>query len=1089
MVWCILAYVMGGMSFAADEENEVSASDEADGVSEEEEPPKWDVNAPPGEPVQAKIDTTTGTWMSVDVSPDGSEIVFDLLGDIYVLPIEGGEAIPITSGMAWDMQPVFSPDGSQIAFTSDRGGGDNLWRMDRQGKELTAVTEETFRLLNSPAWSPDGQYLVGRKHFTSARSLGAGEIWMYHLKGGSGLPLTKKVSDQKDLGEPAFSPDGQYVYFSQDVSPGANFQYNKDPNGTIYAIQRVDRHTGKIERVAGGQGGSIRPTPSPDGGSLAFVRRSRTKSVLMVRDLASGAERPLWDGLDRDMQETWAIHGVYPHFSWTPDGKSIVIWAQGGLRRIDVTSGAVKPIPFHVKDSREIRKALRVPVEVSPATVDAKMIRGARVSPDGSQVVYQALGQLWLRSLPAGTPKRLTREEGHFEFDPVWSRDGSKIAYATWDDQALGSIRWVAARGGKSRAVATGLGHYRKPEFSPDGETLVYRRISGGWLRSPLWSSKTGIYKIGLKSKTPERIHDQGAQPHFGTRADELYFVQWSNSNLHLKSIHLQTKKVQDHAFSDLGGGFRVSPDGQWLAIIEEHNAHLLPFPRTGRLVKHGPKQGGMKQVRVSENSAASMHFSGNDGRFHWVTGPELYSVSVKDTMAATEFDAAQVEGVSLTVSRPADAHEGVGCIEGARVVTMNGEEVLETGTVVWQGKRIVSVGPKESVQVPAGAYCIAGEGLTVIPGLVDVHYHGSQGTTGLIPEQNWSSYSALSFGVTTVHDPSNNTEEVFAASELQRLGRILGPRLFSTGTILYGAKSPGYTAEVNNLEQALTHLRRMKAVGAISVKSYNQPRRDQRQQILEAGRQTGVMVVPEGGSLMMHNLTQIVDGHTGIEHAVPVAPLYDDVLQLWSQTQVGYTPTLGVSYGGLSGEKYWYAHTDVWADERLAAFVPQRVVDPSARRPEHAPEEEYHHITVSRSVKALHDLGVGVQIGAHGQREGLAAHWELWMMEQGGMTPHQAIRVGTLEGAEYLGLDNDIGSVTVGKLADFAVIEGNPLKDLSLSKKVRWTVLGGRVFDASTLHQVFPDTVERQPFYFEQQGHNQQPTVQHAHACGCSAP
>src|SRR4051812_3199184 len=236
---------------------------------------KWDVNKPPGPTTEVPIDVTEGTWLSLDVSPDGKEVAFDLLGDLYTVPIAGGEAKALTHDVAWQMQPRYSPDGKTIAFTSDQGGGDNIWVMNRDGSKPRAVTKESFRLLNSPSWSPDGEYIVARKHFTAQRSLGAGEMWLYHRSGGDGLQLTKKPNDQKDAGEPVFSPDGRYVYFSQDVTPGRVFEYNKDPNTEIFVIQRLDRRTGETQRFVTGAGGAVRPTPSPDGKTLAFVRRVR----------------------------------------------------------------------------------------------------------------------------------------------------------------------------------------------------------------------------------------------------------------------------------------------------------------------------------------------------------------------------------------------------------------------------------------------------------------------------------------------------------------------------------------------------------------------------------------------------------------------------------------------------------------------------------------------------------------------------------------------------------------------------------------------------------------------------------------------
>ncbi len=236
-------------------------------AAQEAEDEGWNVEAPPGESREVSIDTTSGTWMSLDVSPDGSTIAFDLLGDIYTLPIDGGDATRINSGLAWAWQPRYSPDGSEIAFTSDAGGGDNIWIMNADGTDPRQLTQETFRLLNNPYWSPDGAYIAARKHFTTQRSLGTGEIWIYHRNGGGGVAVIERPNPQhqKELGEPAFSPDGRYVYFSLDSTPGGSFIYAQDSNKQIFEIRRHDLETGHTESFVSGPGGAARPTPSPDG--------------------------------------------------------------------------------------------------------------------------------------------------------------------------------------------------------------------------------------------------------------------------------------------------------------------------------------------------------------------------------------------------------------------------------------------------------------------------------------------------------------------------------------------------------------------------------------------------------------------------------------------------------------------------------------------------------------------------------------------------------------------------------------------------------------------------------------------------------
>jgi imidazolonepropionase-like amidohydrolase/Tol biopolymer transport system component len=1039
---------------------------------------KWDVNAPPGEAATVAIDTRTGTWMSVDASPDGRTLVFDLLGDLYALPIEGGEAQPLTHSIAWEMQPRFSPDGKRIAFVSDAGGGDNVWLMDADGSHARALTSEDFRLVNSPVWHPRGDAIAARKHFSGTRSLGSGEIWLFHTGGGKGLPLNEKPNWQKDLGEPAFSPDGRYVYFSQDTTPGRTFQYNKNSRTQIYEIQRLDLEDGRVEAFVSGPGGAVRPVPSPDGKQLAFVRRLHGRSTLFVKDLKTGEERPVWNGLERDLQEAWAIHGVYPAFAWLPGSREIVVWAQGKLWRVSVPGGEAREIAFHVKDTRELRRPVRFANAVAPDSFDVRQLRWTSVSPAGDAVVYSALGHLYVKELPGGEPRRLTRQSDHFEYYPSFARDGRSLVFVTWDDETLGSVRRLDLASGRETVLTAEPGKYLEPAVSPDGRSVVYLKSRGGYLTSPWYGLETGVYRVSADgSGQPRLVSREGEAPQFGAASDRVYVTRTSVTNevdlaTTLVSVPLDAGEEREVVKSERATELRVSPDGRWIAFVEGFQVFVAPFPQTGRPLELGPKAESLPLKRLSAWAGEYLHWSGDSQRVHFTLGDQLFTRELKDAFAwlpgAPEtLPEPSEQGTPIGFRQRTDVPSATIALTGARIVTMRGDEVIDNGTLIVRGNRIVAVGPPSAVTPPAGATVVDVAGKTIIPGLVDAHWHGGMGEDEIIPQQSWVDYASLAFGVTTLHDPSNDTSEIFTHAEMQRAGELVAPRIFSTGTILYGAKAR-FSAKIDSLDEALAHLERLKAEGAISVKSYNQPRRDQRQQVLEAARRTGMLVVPEGGSLFQHNMTMVVDGHTTVEHSLPVPAVYDDVKQLWSATAVGYTPTLGVAYGGLDGEHYFYATTEVWKHPLLRRYVPQALLEARAVRRETAPEEDFNVIRAARAAAELQRAGVQVSIGAHGQREGLAAHWEMWMLVKGGLTPLEAIRCATLTPARVLGLDADIGSLEPGKLADLVVIDGDPLADIRQSDRVSHVMQNGRLYEAATMNEVGATPRPRRPFFFE---------------------
>jgi imidazolonepropionase-like amidohydrolase/Tol biopolymer transport system component len=1072
-----------------------------------QEDKKWSVNDPQGVFKTANIDVTTGTWMNVDVSPDAKLIAFDLLGDIYTMPISGGKATALMTDIAWQMQPKFSPDGKHIAFTSDEDGGDNLWIMNIDGSNAKAVTKETFRLLNSPAWSPDGNYLVGRKHFTGSRSLGAGEVWMYHKTGGNGVMLTKRPNQQKDLGEPAYSADGKYVYFSQDATPGKTFHYSKDSVKGIYKIKRLELATGEIDIIISGKGGAIRPTPSPDGKYLAYISRDDFDSNLYLYNLESGESNLIYTGLERDMQETWAIHGVYTTIAWTPDSESLVFWDDGKIKRISATDNLVayadininginqadlevhnnaKVIEFQVKTSKKIQKAISFKQEIEQDSFATKMLRDVKISPNGKQVVFESMGYLYTQSLSdgqvKGQPKRLTKQTQNFELNPSFSRDGKKVVFATWNDETQGQIRVVSNRGGKTKTLLNEPGKYIEPTFSPDGKTVVYRKVSGGYITKPAWDLNPGIYAVPVKGENRKvkatLITKNGVQAHFGKSNSQVYVIR-RGEKPQLASVSIDGKNDKALYQGKFATEYRVSPDGEYLAFAERFKVFVTPFVERGDVIDIGPKSTNFPVEQLSLRAGEGIQWQGKSENIYWTLGANLYQAQVNDLFAlkaespkenddAEQSESANVTTTNLSFMQQVDKPVGLIAFVNGKVITMEGDEVIDNGVVLVEGNVIKAVGTKDQISIPKSAKVIDITGKSITPGLVDAHAHGPQGSYEIIPQQNWKNYAGLALGVTAIHDPSNDTTEFFAASEMQKAGKIVAARLFSTGTILYGATVAGYTAHVDNLDDAKFHVQRLKDAGAFSVKSYNQPRRNQRQQFIQAARELEMLVVPEGGSLLQHNLTMIIDGHTTLEHSISTAKIYDDIKQLWPQSNMAYTPTMGVAYGGISGENFWYDTTQVWKHPRLSKYVPSEFLDPVSMRRPKAPHHHYNHINVAKVAKELQDLGVKVNSGGHGQREGLAMHWEMWMMAQGGMSPIEALRTATIAPAQTLGLDSQIGSIKAGKLADLIVIDGDVSKDIRISDKVTYTMINGRLYNAETMNEVGNYDSKRVKFYFE---------------------
>lgn len=1082
------------------------------GAQSAEEPEgSWSIEDAHGPTNDVSFVTDEGTWLSLDVHPDGQQLVFSLLGDLYLLSLEGGEARRITSGPAYDVQPRFSPGGERIAFASDRSGTENLWVSNAEGENARAITSEEDAVVNSPTWTHDGKYVVGRKRLTDTSPIGTVELWMWHVRGGGGFRLTSK-DKQPDAADPVFSPDGRFLYFS---ARDSRFRYGRNPNPGIWQIKRFDRRTGQVVPITGELGGSGAPTVSPDGSTIAFIRRVRAATRIELLDVATGRMKTLATGVQRDNQEGFAFHGVFPGFSWTPDGESIVATAEGKIWRWDVETGERSPVPFQARVEQRVTQALRFPQTLGGETVRARILRWPVESPDGRHLVFQAMGHLYVMELSGGTPRRLT-DLDTFEYAPAFSPDGSHLVFVTWSDETGGHV-WIVPFGADEaappRRITQVPGQYTNPSFSPDGGKVVFVRGSGATFRDhdpadELWHEIHWVPSEGGTSQyvtgTPNRgTNRRTTRPQFSGDGRRLFFIEndpdakpLEVADTLLISVRLEGSHRRTHLNLGPAEEAMLSPDGEWVAFTQDHNAYVTALPDLGaQTVEVGVGDGELPVGQLSDEGGEWVNWADDGRTITWIFGPTYSRVALDDAVpvpepagadptredrasgdaadpisrgsgsgdaansrdetAASGSDLPDAERVDIVLELPRARPEGVVVYTGGRIVTMKGDEVIEDGVLVVEDDRIRAVGPSSSVDVPAGARVVDVGGRTVIPGLFDAHAHLHYSALDIFPERPWKYLANLAYGITTTHDPSASTHEVFGQGEMVEAGLMTGPRIFSTGYILYGAANPA-RALTKSLDDARRHVRRLKSLGAFTVKSYMQPRREQRQWILQAAREEGMMVVPEGGGDLEADMTMILDGHTTIEHALPIAPLSRDVLTLFGESQTGYTPTLLVAYGGIEGEEWFYHHNAIWKDERLQKYVPQGVVDRLGRVRDVliTDDADWHHIEVAAAAKRLADAGTRVSLGAHGQLQGLGSHWEIWAFVQGGFTPHEALRVATLWPAQVLGLDEDLGSLEAGKLADFVILEKNPLEDIQNSVSVELVVKNGRAYTPEELER-----------------------------------
>jgi Tol biopolymer transport system component len=1064
-----LAVLLGACAYGQDKPAEVKKEKPKDGN---------ELLVKPSRTLEFKTDE--GTWMALDLSPDGQTIVFELLGDLYTIPAAGGEAKRLVGGIHFDMQPRWSPDGKKIAFISDRSGAENLWLVDADGSNPKALTTGRKTNMASPTWSPDGNYVVVSK----SQGFGSFSVLMVDIRGGTGIPAGPKAATPGARGTnrmgAIFSPDGRFMYYAERQG-----LWTYDSKFPLWQIKRYDQKTGDVATVTNAMGSAMRPMLSPDGKTLVYATRFRNATALRARDLVTSDERWLAFPIDRDDQEAVASRDTIPGYCFTKDGKNLIMSLGGKIQKINVATGKATVIPFTADVKLDAGKSVHYDYKVDQSpTVKARIIRDASLSPDGKKLLFTAFSRIYTMAYPGGTPARLTKDDIG-EFGPSWSPDGKSVVYTTWSPFG-GYVCKADASTGKSIHLTPFAGYYASPVYLPDGQNIAYM------------SSPT---QDGIRSSYVQETHcldlEEMELGNIGAAApaDIYYISSFGGASKYVSSsagagaiqtgmdpnrlymvgaAGLSTQRLDGFDKRDLlkvtapasgpnplfAEDIRISRDGQRAFVSIKNQIYVLTLPMLGAsplemMVTDGP--GLLPVKKINPEGGDYLNWTADGMCVTWTLGDKFYCQKI---------DADKPEVTTINVEMPRHQPKGTLVLKGARIITMKGDEVLPKGDVVVTDGRITFVGP--NAVVPAGATVMNMSGKTISPGFIDVHSHWFGGQPKL--PQSWGYLANLAYGVTTNRDPQSGGTDIYDYSDSIETGQAIGPRIYTTG--------PGVFSEAGHdtPESTKNFIKRYaEAYKTNTLKEYMSGDRMNRQQVVLACDQYKITPTCEGGLDFKLNMTHMIDGFSGHEHSLPITPIHNDVVQLIAKSNTFYTPTLLVNYGAPTGENYWFERYSPSDNAKLRRFVPDELLDTMVRRRANwVMDEEYNFSKIAEGCAKVVRAGGRVCIGSHGQLQGLGAHWEMWSLASGGMKPLEVLKCATIFGAEAIGLASDIGSIEKGKLADLVIYDKNPLDDIRNTNTIKYVIRGGDVFEGDTMDQVWPVKKKLGPIYYQNYGPSQ---------------
>jgi hypothetical protein len=913
-------------------------------------------------------------------------------------------------------------------------------------------------------------------------------------------------------------------------------------NGLIKAghrIQRRDMETGEVinvrldepaevtdtllaalssttyaEDVPGDNLAGLTPEPSPDGRFLAFGLENKEgmlryrghefqgTTMLALRDLETGDERVLVEDANRDLTQINAQYSYreFPGFSWTPDGAALIAAYGGKIHRIDANTGEDTVIPFSVRVLREISGQVRSHRDIADESFEAKFLQWPASSPDGSQLVFVAVGKIWTMPLGdgesvdenSGSPRPLTNDMSPgIQLTPTWSPDGQSVVFATWDNTQGGHLWKVDAAGGTPRRLSSEAAQYLYPVYNADGsELLVTRGRSPNWQaftaasaalaseadagasrwEAVLLSADGGPAERVIPLDTPrrasfgpdDRIISYGqddVQASFDLRSpypDEAALSQV----VRVRSVDRNGGDSREHAIFPpridfIGGTNRplISPDGRHVAFESGRSIFLAELDSgAGAATEADPNP----NVEV----AGRIRIGDKAGIFHRWRNADTVEFMTGNTYVSYNTQTGEKQQVEISLRVPRAVPAGVIALTGAKIITINGDEVFEQGDLLIKGSRIACVG---ECDVSGADRVIDASGKVIVPGFFDLHAHHTAEGSGVITQHRPAAALDMAYGVTTIVDPATNARGALPLAEMIEAGVLVGPRTFSsTELVITQHYAWGDNLEITSEENALHNAAYRFNWGAIELKNYRLASRQQHQYLIEAARQQPITVTAEGGPLFA-DVAYAMDGQTAWEHLVAPLPLYQDAALFFGQAGMHYSPTVIVA-GHVNGSKeYFRKRQGLLDDPKYNRFIPRAVLEAQHKHLPDLPKSEFSFPIVAEGMADIIRAGGYGALGEHGEQVGIGTHWELWAYSEA-LTPMEALKVATIDGAHYVGLDHETGSIEAGKLADLIVLNSDPLENIRNSTDILYVMKAGNLYEADTLDMIWPEQREFGP-------------------------